>query len=59
VAVLPGSAARVVVIGVIAVFTAPIALATDVEIAGLVVKVDVVTELPVPAEFVAVTDAVY
>ena len=58
-AVLPGSAARVVVIGVIAVFTAPIALATDVEIAGLVVKVDVVTELPVPAEFVAVTDAVY
>jgi hypothetical protein len=59
VAVLPASAARVVVIGVIAVFTAPIALATDVEIAGLVVKVDVVTELPVPAEFVAVTDAVY
>ena len=58
-AVLPASAARIVVIGVIAVFTAPIALATDVEIAGLVVKVDVVTELPVPAEFVAVTDAVY
>jgi hypothetical protein len=25
----------------------------------LVIKVDVVTELPVPAEFVAVTDAVY
>jgi hypothetical protein len=59
VAVLPASAARVVVIGVIAVFTAPITLATDVEIAELVVKVDVVTELPVPAEFVAVTDAVY
>lgn len=59
VAVLPASAARLVVIGVIAVFTAPIALATDVEIAGLVVKVDVVTELPVPAEFVAVTDAEY
>jgi hypothetical protein len=59
VAVLPASAARVVEIGVIAVFTAPITLATDVEIAELVVKVDVVTELPVPAEFVAVTDAVY
>jgi hypothetical protein len=57
--VLPASAPRLVVIGVIAVFTAPIALATDVVIVGLVVKVDVVTEPPVPAEFVAVTDAVY
>jgi hypothetical protein len=59
VAALPASAASVVVIGVIAVFTAPIALATVVEIVGLVVKVEVVTELPVPAEFVAVTDAEY
>ena len=59
VAVLPTSAERVVVIGVIAVFTAPVAVATDGEIAGLVIKVDVVTELPVPAELVAVTDAVY
>jgi hypothetical protein len=59
VAVLPASAERVVVIGVIAVFTAPIAVGTDGEIAGLVIKVDVVTELPVPAEFVAVTAAVY
>jgi hypothetical protein len=59
VAVLPASAERVVVTGVIAVFTAPIAVGTDGEIAGLVIKVDVVTELPVPAELVAVTTAVY
>ena len=59
VAVLPASAERLVVIGVIAAFTAPIAVGTDGEIAGLVIKVDVVTELPVPAELVAVTDAVY
>jgi hypothetical protein len=45
--------------GVIAVFTAPIALDTDGETAGLVIKVEVVTEGPVPAEFDAVTDAVY
>jgi hypothetical protein len=49
----------VVVIGVIPVFTAPSALDTDGETAGLVIKVEVVTEGPVPAEFVAVTDAVY
>jgi hypothetical protein len=59
VAVLPASADRVVVIGVIAVFTAPVAVDTDGAIAGLVIKVDVVTGLPVPAEFVAATDAVY
>ena len=59
VAVLPASAERLVVIGVIAAFTAPIAVDSDGAIAGLVIKVDVVTELPVPAEFVAVTDAVY
>ena len=59
VALLPASAERFVVIGVIAVFTAPVAVATDGEIAGLVINVEVVTELPVPAEFVAVTDAVY
>jgi hypothetical protein len=59
VAVLPASAERVVVTGVIAVSTAPIAVGTDGEIAGLVIKVDVVTELPVPAELVAVTTAVY
>jgi hypothetical protein len=58
-AVLPASADRVVVIGVIAVFTAPVAVDTDGAIAGLVIKVDVVIELPVPAEFVAATDAVY
>jgi hypothetical protein len=59
VAELPASAERFVVIGVIAVFTAPVAVATDGEIAGLVINVEVVTELPVPAELVAVTDAVY
>jgi hypothetical protein len=59
VAVLPASAESAVVIGVIAVFTAPVAVETDGVIAGLVMKVDVVTELPVPAEFVAVTAAVY
>ena len=59
VALLPASAERVVVIGVITVFTAPVVVVTEGAIAGLVIKVDVVTELPVPAEFVAVTDAVY
>jgi hypothetical protein len=59
VALLPASANKVVVIGVIAISTAPIALDTDGETAGLVIKVEVVTEGPVPAEFDAVTDAVY
>ena len=59
VALLPASAERVVVIGVITVFTAPVVVVTEGAIAGLVIKVDVVKELPVPAEFVAVTDAVY
>jgi hypothetical protein len=41
------------------VFTAPVALDTDGAIAGLVINIEVVIEEPVPAEFVAVTDAVY
>jgi hypothetical protein len=36
-----------------------VAVDTDGAIAGLVVNVEVVTEGPVPAEFVAVTAAVY
>jgi hypothetical protein len=59
VALLPASADKAVVIGVIEVFTAPVALDTDGAIAGLVIKVEVVTERPVPAEFVAVISAVY
>lgn len=59
VAVLPASAERAVVMGVIAVFTAPIAVETEAAIAGFVTNVEVVTELPVPAELLAVTAAVY
>ena len=59
VALLPASADKAVVIGVIAVFTAPVALDTDGAIAGLVIKVDVVSAEPVPAEFVAAIAAVY
>ena len=46
-------------IGVIALFTEPVKVETEVLIAGLVIKVWVVTEGPVPAELVAVTEAVY
>jgi hypothetical protein len=59
VALLPASADKAVVIGVIAVFTAPVALDTDGAIAGLVIKVEVVSAEPVPAEFVAAIAAVY
>ena len=48
-----------VVIGVIAVFTAPVVLAVDGATVGFVINVEVATEGPVPAEFVAVTAAVY
>jgi hypothetical protein len=54
VALLPASADKV-----IAVFTAPVALDTDGAIAGLVIKVEVVSAEPVPAEFVAAIAAVY
>jgi hypothetical protein len=59
VALLPASADKVVEIGVIAVFTAPVVLDTDGAIAGLVIKVEVVSAEPVPAEFVAAIAAVY
>jgi hypothetical protein len=59
VALLPVSADKAVVIGVIAAFTAPVALDTDGAIAGLVIKVEVVSAEPVPAEFVAAIAAVY
>jgi hypothetical protein len=58
-AVAPDSANKVVVIGVSAVFTAPVAVETDVLIAGFVIKVEVVVEEPVPAELVAVTTPLY
>jgi hypothetical protein len=47
------------VIGVSAVFTAPVAVETDVLIAGFVIKVAVVVDEPVPAELVAVTTPLY
>lgn len=46
-------------IGVIALFTEPVADDTEVVMDGLVINVWVVTDGPVPAELVAVTDAVY
>lgn len=45
--------------GVIWAFTAPVAELTEVDIAGFVMNIDVVVEGPVPAAFVAVTDATY
>lgn len=59
VAVDPASASNVVVIGVRAVLTAPVAEETDVVIAGFVMKVAVVVAAPGPAELDAVTDPVY
>ena len=47
------------VIGVSDVFTAPVTEDTDVLKAGLVTKVDEVTDGLAPAAFVAVTDATY
>ena len=45
--------------GVIAVLTAPIVVVADGDIEGLVMKVEVVTEEPVPAAFMAETADVY
>lgn len=59
VALLPISANKDVVTGVIAVLTAPVVVADDGDIAGLVIKVEVVTEEPVPAAFTAETADVY
>jgi hypothetical protein len=59
VALLPSSANKDVVTGVIAVLTAPVVVAADGDIAGLVIKVEVVTEEPVPAAFTAETADVY
>ena len=59
VAVDPASATSVVMIGISAVFTAPVAVDTDVVIAGLVIKAEVVVVALVPAELVALTAAVY
>jgi hypothetical protein len=59
VALLPISANKDVVTGVIAALTAPVVVAADGAIAGLVIKVDVVTEEPVPAAFTAEIADVY
>ena len=53
----PDSACTEVVIGVIAVPTEPVNVATEVVITGLVTNVVAVVALPEPAEFVAVTTA--
>lgn len=59
VAVAPDSAKSVVVIGVSATLTDPVADGADVLIAGLVINVAVEIEDPVPAELVAVTEPMY
>jgi hypothetical protein len=59
VALLPASANKDVVIGVIGELTAPVVVAADGEIAGLVMKVEVITAEPIPAAFIAVTADVY
>jgi hypothetical protein len=46
-------------IGVIGELTAPVVVAADGEIAGLVMKVEVITAEPVPAAFIADTADVY